>query len=197
MTDQLLGLEGRDLNHLAHDIHNSNVKMGWWSSDQDCIFTKTMLTVSEMSEAMEGVRKKLMDTKLPQYTMEVVEYADAMIRHLDLGGRLDLEYMEHVPAHRYCNGTNSAPKQMLGVVCELTVFITTYEFVLDSDETNHETRLNQLHIAYSRAINSIRLVAQNRFLDLWTVLDKKREFNAVRPDHKPENRTGKVGEKAF
>jgi hypothetical protein len=42
-----------------------------------------MLTVSELSEAMEGDRKNLMDDHLPHYPMYVVELVDAMIRIFD------------------------------------------------------------------------------------------------------------------
>ena len=42
-----------------------------------------MLTVSELAEAMEGIRKDLPDDKLPQFTMETVEIADAIIRMMD------------------------------------------------------------------------------------------------------------------
>lgn len=42
-----------------------------------------MLVVSEVAEAMEGVRKGLMDDKLPHRPAEEVEMADALIRILD------------------------------------------------------------------------------------------------------------------
>lgn len=42
-----------------------------------------MLVVSEIAEAMEGVRKNLPDDKLPEFRMETVEIADAIIRELD------------------------------------------------------------------------------------------------------------------
>lgn len=47
-----------------------------------------MLMVSEISEAMEGARKNLMDDKLPHRPMEEVELADCVIRIMDYcGGR--------------------------------------------------------------------------------------------------------------
>lgn len=51
------------------------------------------LVHSEISEAMEGYRKNLMDDKLPHRTMFEVELADAVIRILDIAGamRLDLD----------------------------------------------------------------------------------------------------------
>lgn len=52
-----------------------------------------MLIVSEVSEAMEGERKDLMDDKLPHRKMAEVELADALIRILDYaaGFGYDLE----------------------------------------------------------------------------------------------------------
>ena len=42
---------------------------------------------SELSEAMEGERKKLMDDHLPHRPMPEVEMADAVIRIMDYCGR--------------------------------------------------------------------------------------------------------------
>lgn len=50
-----------------------------------------MLVVSEIAEAMEGDRKKLMDDKLPHRPMIEVELADAMIRLMDIAGGLGLD----------------------------------------------------------------------------------------------------------
>lgn len=46
-----------------------------------------MLVVSEISEAMEGERKGLMDDHLPERPMAEVELADALIRICDYAGR--------------------------------------------------------------------------------------------------------------
>lgn len=62
----------------------------WWKSgdtDNPLHFSnKLMLTVSELAEAMEGDRKKLMDDHLPHRPMREVELADAVIRIFDLAG---------------------------------------------------------------------------------------------------------------
>lgn len=53
-----------------------------------CPYTMQVLIISEVIEAMEGVRKNLMDDKLPEHSMEGVEMADVFLRLLDYcGGR--------------------------------------------------------------------------------------------------------------
>lgn len=49
------------------------------------------LVHSEISEAMEGARKGLMDDKLTHRTMLEVELADAVIRIFDMAGGLGLD----------------------------------------------------------------------------------------------------------
>ena len=82
------------LNALADRVHATNVKAGWWTdleSGQSSLHTRNvgemlMLVVSEISEALEAVRKNLMDDKLPHRPGLIVELADAVIRILDLAG---------------------------------------------------------------------------------------------------------------
>lgn len=52
---------------------------------------KLCLIHSEVSEAMEGFRKGLMDDHLPHRPMIEVELADAVIRQCDLAGALGLD----------------------------------------------------------------------------------------------------------
>ena len=49
------------------------------------------LVHAEISEALEGHRKRLMDDHLPHRPMIEVELADAVIRIADLAGYLDLD----------------------------------------------------------------------------------------------------------
>lgn len=75
------------LNELSKFVHVANAK--WWQNvETGEPITRNRgellaLIHSEVSEALEGERKNLMDDKLPQYPMAVVEIVDAMIRQLD------------------------------------------------------------------------------------------------------------------
>jgi NTP pyrophosphatase (non-canonical NTP hydrolase) len=79
--------------------HGASVAGGWWT-DLDTgeslagrrnVGELLMLIVSEIAEAMEGHRKGLKDTHLPDRPMVEVELADALIRIADLGGALGLD----------------------------------------------------------------------------------------------------------
>jgi NTP pyrophosphatase (non-canonical NTP hydrolase) len=121
------------LNLLSHDIHQRNVQAGWWthpktgedlrgyqnpeaphfSESKRDLLNLLCLVHSEVSEACEGVRKNLMDDKLPHRTMLEVELADTLIRifdicgahNLDLGGAVEekLNFNAHRPDHKLEN----------------------------------------------------------------------------------------------
>jgi hypothetical protein len=85
------------LNGLAADIYNTNVGIGWYSDrktgeriDRN-VGEMLALIHSEVSEALEGHRKGLMDTHLTERPMIEVELADTLIRVFDLAGYLGLD----------------------------------------------------------------------------------------------------------
>lgn len=99
---------------LQQACHNASYTAGWWhhlptgtdlralvrNPGMDSlqallagalVAQKLCLSHSELSEAMEGHRKGMMDDKLPHRPMIEVELADAMIRIADLAGALGLD----------------------------------------------------------------------------------------------------------
>jgi hypothetical protein len=101
-------LEAALAGNVLRDLcHSASVAAGWWRHHAygdlavelrggtrfgKALFAeKLCLTHSEISEAMEGHRKGLMDDKLPHRPMAEVELADAVIRIADLAGAMNFD----------------------------------------------------------------------------------------------------------
>jgi NTP pyrophosphatase (non-canonical NTP hydrolase) len=82
---------------LVQDIFARNLAAGWWSDlatgerkDRN-VAEMLALVHSEVSEALEGWRKGLMDDHLPSRRMLEVELADVVVRVCDMAGGLGLD----------------------------------------------------------------------------------------------------------
>lgn len=102
-------VSGNFLNTMANEIHQFNINAGWWTEEEKgwvydlmgngknkklgamMVATKLCLSHSEISEALEGARKGLMDDHLPDRPAVEVEIADTIIRLLDLAGAMNLD----------------------------------------------------------------------------------------------------------
>lgn len=174
----------RDLGVLAREIHEQNLAAGWWDqwldNKRDRHATAMMLVISEMSEAMEGVRKDLMDDHLTHRKMFDVELADAMIRLLDLAGAYETRLTTAGALAVELNGelTDLTPPEQLFFVIQVGLLC--------------ETENNQV-LAMTGGVLGIAL--QNQ-IDLFPIIAEKRAYNAQRADHKRENRAAPGG-KAF
>lgn len=94
---QLVKRNSQILNSFSKEIHEANVKAGWWNDletgkplDRN-VGELLCLVHSEISEALEGYRKDLMDDKLPHRKAFEVEIADALIRIFDIAGKYEFD----------------------------------------------------------------------------------------------------------
>lgn len=93
---------------LQNTCHTASYAAGWWQDlstgvdfreearkgtrlGKALVAEKLVLIHSEISEALEGYRKGLLDDKLPHRPALEVELADAIIRIMDLAGALNLD----------------------------------------------------------------------------------------------------------
>jgi len=177
-----------DYDKLSKAIYAQNKAVGWWDDPNRCLFETLQLISTEVAEATEAERKGLFDDHLPHRMGGEVELADAMIRVLDLGGRLGLKYAPRatfVAMPPYGDGSVGAR--------HLTInrdIIRLAESLLP-DAIRKWTRGRH----YSRLLDTIAAVADSFGYDLQGALLEKLEYNRHRADHKRENRAKANGKR--
>lgn len=168
-----------ELNELKDRIHGNNQR--WWSDLTTGEPIKRdrrellMLTVSEVSEGMEGVRKNLKDDKLVHREMIEVEMADAYIRLLDLAGGFGIELEVR-------DFTFDVPNNVAAALFNLVKMI-----VLCEDPS--------LDYRISTTLGYIRCFCEVKGYDLHGALEEKLTFNKSRLDHTREARLAENGKR--
>ena len=169
---------------IANEIHDQNVKAGWWDEHLDNkrarYKTAMALCSSELSEALEGARKSLMDDHLPQYRMFEVEIADTIIRVLDLAGALEISL----------NSVDELKDEFVEQFAEEGYTIPEQIFEAKATLDRRQRACIRRMLAASLAI------ADFNGINIWKIVAEKRAYNASRADHKRENRAA-AGGKAF
>lgn len=184
----------QNINELSKSIYEQNVKVGWWEDPNRCILTTLLLVCSEISEAMEGVRKDLQDDKLPHRKMVEVELADTATRILDLLGRFDIKYKPTGPkAMDWMRGAlgekaNNLPARLLVIKSIVIGAAQRYAMCGEDDMRSFGKWL-------CGALDEIMDVSTVYGYDLAGALEEKKAFNATRPDHSREARAGEKGKK--
>lgn len=169
-------------NKLAEEIHAENAH--WWrdprsgkSIDRNRSEMFALMH-SELSEALEGIRKDAMDDHIPELKSEIVELADFVIRLLDYAGNRDLnleidnEFSFMIPSNK-AQAINVMHNK-LSVAC--------------GDEEDEEYFLTSL-------LHYVLQYCKYYGLDLLDAMERKRAFNRVREDHKAEARLAAGGKK--
>lgn len=167
-----------DLNSLAAEIHQQNVEAGWWDDflpdrKHERYGTAMILVISELTEAMEGHRKDLMDDHLPNEKMFDVELADAMIRLLDLVGAFEIDMYIDPEIINLAN--KNVPEQLYEVI----------EYSVDE----------LADFTIENFIDGVIAVAKLNNVDLWRLVAEKRAYNRNRADHKRNARAADHGKK--
>ena len=169
---------------LQNKIHQQNVDVGWWDEPRP-FHTFICLFHSELSEAMEGDRKNLMDDHLQHYPMFQVELADFVIRCMDWLGSENWD-------GKYDYSTFDPSQEPTELLAKLHSKVSgAYNLSFDPYYGPRKEYNKQLE---SAVCDCFDFAERNQF-DLHKIIDEKVAYNKTRADHKRENRLKEGGKK--
>lgn len=163
----------------------------WWYDEEGNLLKRdpaemNMLAVSEIAEAMEGVRKDLQDDHLPQYKMFFVELADCVIRVLDYAGAKSLDLSKPPRYSKLVNDPTTTAGHLLNIVAS----IIQLQRALDL------TPKAEGHCAADIISSCVELAQAHGCTEFWTIVYDKLVYNQKRADHTYAARKA-VGGKKF
>ena len=176
-----------NLIELQNKIHEQNKAMGWWDEPRP-FSTFVCLFHSELSEAMEGDRKGLMDDHLPQYPMFQAELADFVIRVFDYLGAVGFSGDDYDDASCML-GDKIDDQTDTRFIAGMHLCVS---LALCEDDTGN---LGDSYSILAGGVLASFLHAKNNDFDLHQIILEKVEYNKHRADHKLENRAKAGGKK--
>lgn len=165
-----------NLNEVARRVHQANIK--WWQNiDTGEPIQRNQselcaLVMSELSEALEGERKDLMDDKLTHRKMAEVEMADAYIRLMDYSAGFDIPLIRMNPNQPGLIPNNKGE----------AIFCIMKTVALISDPDRDQTDVISFTLA------QITGYCAKHGYDLRMAFIEKMAYNATREDHTHEAR---------
>jgi len=176
-----------NLIELQNKIHAQNKELGWWDEERP-FSTFVCLFHSELSEAMEGDRKGLMDDHLPEYPMFQVELADFVIRVLDyLGSKGFIHYQDI-----YFDDDDMENQNEIELIARLHTGVSMcFQDYIDRNKmVDHEAK-----DGLASCVEAAFAFSSYNNINLHKIILEKVEYNKHRADHKRENRAMAGGKK--
>lgn len=180
-----------NLVELQNKIHQQNRELGWWDQPRQ-FSTFVCLFHSELSEAMEGDRKGLMDDHLTQYPMFQVELADFVIRCLDwLGSNAYRWGVDNLNGDNF-EDIDYSKFDEIELIARLHngVSMSFAEYI-----ANNKLQIFDAVDGIASCVEVCLWWCKSNEVDLGKIILEKVEYNKHRADHKRENRAKDGGKK--